>query len=110
MRRITRYANDKGDTPVDKEWDTLQAIFALPGLATKRTTLAAYVDAGHRTVDWPGLDDAAASWNHGERVLLRLAQTLWSATDLLALDELRVLDPETAQQVWHIITRCYWEN
>ncbi len=93
---------------MDKEWDTLQAIFALPGLATKRTTLAAHVDAGHRTVDWPGLDAVAASWSHGEQVLVRLAQTLWSATDLLALDELRVLDPDTAQQVLAIIQHCYW--
>ena len=53
-------------------------------------------------------DAAATSWSHGERVLVRLAQTLWIATDLLALDELRVLDPDTAQQVLAIIQRCYW--
>jgi ATPase subunit of ABC transporter with duplicated ATPase domains len=93
---------------VDKEWDTLQAIFALPALANQRPAIMAYVDPFRRTVDWPGLEGAAASWSHGEQVLVRLAQTLWSATDLLALDELRVLDPDTAQQVLAIIQRCYW--
>ena len=93
---------------MDKEWDTLQALFALPALAPKRPAIMAYVDPFRRSVNWPDLDAAAASWSHGERVLVRLAQTLWSATDLLALDELRVLDPDTAQQVLAIIQRCYW--
>ncbi len=93
---------------MDKEWDTLQAIFALPALANQRQAIMAYVDPFRRSVNWPDLDAAAASWSHGERVLVRLAQTLWSATDLLALDELRVLDPDTAQQVLTIIQRCYW--
>ena len=93
---------------MDKEWDTLQAIFALPALANQRPAIMAYVDPFRRSVNWPDLDAAATSWSHGERVLVRLAQTLWSATDLLALDELRVLDPDTAQQVLAIIRHCYW--
>ena len=93
---------------MDKEWDTLQAIFALPALANQRPEIMAYVDPFRRSVSWPDLDAAATSRSHGERVLVRLAQTLWSATDLLALDELRVLDPDTAQQVLAIIQRCYW--
>lgn len=93
---------------MDSEWETLQAVFALPPLAPKRSTLQSYVDPVRRSVDWAGLDAVAAAWSHGERVLIRLAQTLWSRTDLLALDELRILDPDTAQQVLTIIRRAYW--
>lgn len=93
---------------MDHEWDILQAVFALPPLAAKRSTIAHYVDPFRRTVDWAGLQADAATWSHGEQVLVRLAQTLWSATDLLALDELRILDPQTAQQVLAIIQHAYW--
>ncbi len=90
------------------EWGAFRAIIALPPLAAKRNLILSYADPARDAIEWAALEETMRAWSHGEQVLMRLARTLFTGIDYLSVDELRILDPQTAIAVLGIIRDTYW--
>lgn len=93
---------------MDRYWRAVYEIFDLPVLASKRPFLYAQVNEARQEIDWPALKEAVRPWSHEEQVLVRIAHALYNDGDMVPVNELSVLSPESGRAILGILQRRYW--
>lgn len=81
----------------DPEWQSVLYLLTTPLV---RERAARFVDLDRRAVGFAGLAEAAAAWSSSERLLVQIAQQLWSGDGTVSLRSVAVtLDEANFERV-----------